>query len=131
MLQTSLFDLLQWDDENDYRPITHDTEPTVLITGGSMPVILTIKSSGIFYNQDAFPHDTAGQAAQRIYDSIKTKCPDLGIELDLNLTLQSYKEYPQRKFRVNKDGVDHNYDVDTWHWWMLEYLDRLVKSMPS
>jgi hypothetical protein len=43
-------------------------------------------------------------------------------------TILSSKLLPEQYFRVNKEGVEYSYDVDTWHWWMLEYLNKIVKS---
>lgn len=133
MPQVSLFELL-----DESQKIT-STEPSVLIHQNSSNItatekpqtVLTVKSSGLFYNQDAFPQDTTEQAARRVFDIIRPKYNNLIAPLDLNLTLDAYREFPKRYFRVNKSGVEHNYDVDTWHWWMLEHLDRIVKSMPS
>lgn len=133
MLSESLFDALEW---NKDRSIITETEPCVLIHENSYNItstqrpqaVLTIKSSGLSYNQDAFPQDTTEQAARRVYEIIKPKHTQFGAVLDLNLTLASYKEFPEKHFRVSKNGVEHNYDVDTWHWWMLEHLDKIVKS---
>lgn len=132
--QTSLFD---WINES---PAINTPEPSILIhenssniTGSTeRPVsILSVKSSGLFYNRDAFPQDTTEQAALRVYEIIRPKNTNFGAVLDLNLRFNAYNEFPERYFRVNKSGVEHNYDVDTWHWWMLEHLDKIVKSMPS
>lgn len=122
-----MFGMSEWKTNSQELKFVEPTEPSVLIAEPNGPKILTIKTSGITYNRDEFPQDTAKQAAQRVYDVIKPKHDHVGAQLDLNLTLSAFKEHPQRKFRVNKDGVQHDYNVDTWHWWMLEYLGKLAQ----
>jgi len=124
-----MFNQYEWNNTQSLGfKFAEPTEPSVLIAEPNGPKVLSIKTSGITYNREQFPQDTAEQAARRVYEIMKPKTNTFGVTLDLDLKLQAYKEFPQQYFRVNKEGVEYSYDVDTWHWWMLEYLNKIVKS---
>ena len=87
--------------------------------------VFSIKASGLFYNQTQFPHDTYQQAAQRTFDAMRQS---LSSDHTIYVQLTAYKEHPARHFNVTKDGIDHNYSTDTWHWWMIQNLEEIIKS---
>jgi len=39
-----------------------------------------------------------------------------------------YKDIEAKFFIVNDQGVQHNYEVDTWHYWMLNSLNELFQK---
>jgi hypothetical protein len=123
----SLFD---WKEELKNTMTTHDAEPCVnfLIEDGVN--VMSIKSSGIVFHRDSFPNDSYEQAAKRVYNIIKPASALL-VQPELNWTLSAWREFPQRTFRVTKDGIEHNYELDTWHTWFMMKLNELIRRMPS
>lgn len=105
-------------------------EPTVNFTTEGGVVVFSIKSSGVFYNRDEFPKDTTEQAARRVYEMIKPVSSWI-TQPDLKWSLSEWRENPRREFVINKNGITHNYDLDVWHHWFMEHLNRLVKRPPS
>jgi len=105
-------------------------EPSITFADSSSKQILAIKSSGIVYNRDAFPNDSSKQAAERVYACIKPFSKQIN-QPELNWQLDAWNEYPKRMFKASKDGIEHNFDLDLWHWWMMDHLEKLVKNMPS
>lgn len=100
------------------------TEPNLnFLDGDNKTIVFSIRSSGIAFNRDAFPNDTYDQAARRV-----AKCITQHFNKTLNLKLNPYKDIKEKVFVANDSGVQHNYEVDTWHYWMLECLDKIMKS---
>ena len=104
-----------------------DPEPSILISGQDAKVLLSIKSSGIEYNRKDYTNDTAQQAAERVYRCIMPLHKSIR-QPEIHWTLHAYNKYPERVFKVSHEGIEHNFDVDVWHWWMLDYLTKLVKG---
>ena len=110
--------------------IYSDIEPCVTFSNVDGKDILSVKASGIFYNRDEFPRDSYEQAAKRVYALFAPIDPTLP-QPDLSWEFSAWGIYPDRKFKVGKSGIDHNYDLDTWHHWFVERLTRLVRKSPS
>lgn len=122
----------RWTLVNPDQPVQivgQDVEPTInfLTTDGF--IILTLSSSKIEYNRTVFLSDTYQQAAKRVLDSFKRS---LLYNFDISrspatLKFNSYKEHSAKHFNIHADMIEHNYTLDTWHWWMLEELRDLIK----
>ena len=130
-IQYSVTDINFMSDLNELMDsLTAETpEPSVELRDSDNVLLMSIKASGIEYNRNTFPYDTYEKAAKRIYESIKPKSDD--VKLDLTFDLSRWSEFPQRNFSLSKAGLEHNFDVDTWHWWLLNELERIVKRTPS
>lgn len=116
--------LANWSDDQKELKFVEATEPSITFQHPELnEMLFSIKASGIFYNRDAFPNHTSEQAAKLIAGSIRKNFCN-----KLDLKLVAYKEYGERVFKVSVDGIEHNYDVDTWHWWFLEYLAKHIKQ---
>jgi hypothetical protein len=113
------------DELMDQNTTTETPEPTVTFRSNA-GIVVEFRPSGIFYNRTLFPSDTSLQAAQRVYDIIKPLSDALPNVIDVNFTIIAWKQYPERTFCASPKGIQHNFDVDTWHWWMLEHLTKLV-----
>lgn len=102
-------------------------EPSVEVKDSSGALVMSIKASGIKYNRDSFPHDTYQQAARRVIAIIKGD----HTQIDFSFDLSQWSEFPKRTFSLNVAGLEHNFEVDTWHWWVLNELEKMVKKTPS
>lgn len=137
-----MFTLFDWknavSNSNEYtgqygslaRDLNFTAEPSMTFTGPDSKTVIMFKSSGIQYNREQFPSDTAQQAARRVYDVIKPPVKLLPQPV-VNFTLHAWRDYPERTFKLSKDGIEHTFELDTWHWWLMHYLEELVKRMPS
>ena len=104
-------------------------EPSVEIKDPDGVLLMSIKSSGIEYNRSAFPHDTYVQAAKKLYKRIRPM--EESLELDFTFKLSPWMDFPQKQFSLTRSGLEHNFEVDTWHWWLLNELEKIVKLTPS
>lgn len=86
-------------------------------------VIISITSDGIQYNRNLFPNHTTEQAAQLAAKALKHKTKG-GKTLSLNIYVPGQKP---RNFIITEYAIEHNYDVDTWHWWFLTHLFKCMK----
>ena len=92
-------------------------------------VLLTLSSKEISYNHQEFPHDTAKQAANRIFPILKgSLLYGLTKEKDVGVGLKAHGEYPEREIIFTTQEIKHNYDVSTWTWWLLHHLEVLIKK---
>jgi hypothetical protein len=103
-----------------------EKEPCVKFQDSEGVEVLTLKPHGMVYNRDVFSRDTFRQAALRIYKCVVPK--DKSLTIPLILKLNPWKEHPERLFILDKNGVDHNFELDTWHWWMISELDKLMRN---
>jgi hypothetical protein len=103
-----------------------ETEPSISFHNSDLDaIIFTLKSSGLFYNREQFPNHTAEYAAQLVANTIKTSCK---YENSFDIKLRPFKEFQERHFCITKQGsITHNFEVDTWHWWFLDYLAKFMK----
>lgn len=116
--------IAKWTGEQEQFKFFEATEPNLnFLDDDNRTIVFSIRSSGIAFNRDAFPNDTYEQAARRV-----AKCIKQHFDKTLNLKLNPYKDIEQKVFVANSEGVYHNYEVDTWHYWMLECLDKIMKS---
>jgi hypothetical protein len=122
---TDLYDLTAqygsiagWFTEDDYN-IVEDAEPRLNIMDNNT-ILISLSTSGIRYNRESFPNDTYAQAAKRVAMRIRSEYND-----NLKLEFSQYKGIEAKFFIVNDSGIQHNYDVDTWHYWMLNSLNEL------
>lgn len=107
---------------------TPSGEPQVNFTTEGGITIFTLKSSGMQYNRDEYPHDTAEKAAKKFYEMIKPMSSDLSMP-ELRWEFSEWGGNPRREVVISKgEGVRHNYDLDIWHDWFVEHLNRLVKG---
>lgn len=99
------------------------TEPNLnFLDSDNKTVLFSIRSSGLSYNREAFPNDSFTQAAEKI-----AACITKNFGKTLNLKLNAYKDIEEKVFVANGEGVYHNYEVDTWHYWMLDKLSSFIK----
>lgn len=116
--------IVNWDNPKLDHGFIEATEPNLnFLDDDNKTVVFSIRSSGLLFNRDAFPNDTYEQAARRVAERIKKH-----FDKTLNLKLHPYKDIGEKVFVANGSGVQHNYEVDTWHWWMLECLDKIMKA---
>jgi hypothetical protein len=116
--------IAKWNTNQQELKFVEATEPNLnFIDSDYKTVVFSIRSSGLSFNRDAFPNDSYEQAARRVAD-----CITQHFSKTLNLKLNPYKDIKEKIFVANESGVQHNYEVDTWHWWMLECLDKIMKS---
>lgn len=120
-----MFNMYDWQayNQNNSNTVTQ-TEPAIVFSIGGTPVF-TIKSSGLQYNQEKFPNDTYQLAASRTFEALRGS---LNKDGTLSIRLNAYKEHPERHFEITKDGIEHSYSTDTWHWWLLQNLEELCKA---
>ena len=90
----------------------------------SRDIIFTLKASGLYYNKEQFPNHTYKEAAKRL-----AACINGSYGGTLNIVMFEYKDHETKHFKLTPDGVDHNYEIDTWHWWMLETFSQLMKKI--
>lgn len=126
---TDLFDvaaqygsIAKWFTEDDIKIVKPD-EPRLDIMDESNTIVITLKPSMIQYNRDAFVNDRYAQAAKRVAECIRTQ-----LNNTLNVQFLPYKDIEAKFFIVNDQGVHHNYEVDTWHYWMLSSLNELFQK---
>jgi hypothetical protein len=124
---TNLFDaaaqygsIAKWFTEDDIKIVTLDEPRLDIMDESNNAVLITLKPSGIQYNRDAFCNDTYAEAAKRVAERIRTH-----LNNTLNAQFLPYKDIEAKFFIVNDQGVQHNYEVDTWHYWMLNSLNEL------
>lgn len=124
-----------WEDINNDEPLIFrdsvEQEPKVSFADKD-GILLTVKSSGVEYNRELHPHDSYKKAAERVFQFIeerlltaramdsKTPIYDIG--------LKAWTEYEARHFIITAQGVQHNFNLDNWHWWMIEHLNTLLKT---
>lgn len=108
---------------------TSNIEPTVNFMTADGMNILTMSSSKLEYNREMFPNDTYRQAAMKVFDSFSRGLLynfDLS-ERPVTLNFDAFGEHSAKHFKVHRDAIEHNYTLDTWHWWMLEELCDIIK----
>jgi hypothetical protein len=112
-----------------------EEEPVLSFNDGKM--LMQFKSSTIVFNRDEYPHDTAKQAARRVYEFLQRfQQPQISLGITskdgVNWTIKPWKQFPERHIQMFvDDGIRHNYDehdLDTWHWWFLNELTTLMKK---
>lgn len=109
-----------------------ENEPRVTFADPNKTEVLVLTSSGLFFNRDAFPHDSYRTAAKRAFAVIDNTMREYLTDnkRSFNFRLKEWKEFPVRQFEIACDGtITHNYDnIDTWHWWFLQALGKLVRE---
>jgi hypothetical protein len=116
--------IAKWNTNQQELKFVEATEPNLnFIDSDNKTVVFSIRSSGLKYNREAFPKDSYEQAARKVAGLIQQH-----FNKTLDLKLNPYKDIEQKVFVANGSGVQHNYEVDTWHWWMLECLDKIMRA---
>ena len=108
-----------------------ETEPKVVFRDKNEVDVLTLTSTKLEYNRDAFSTDSYHQAAHRLFSALDDTMLSKSMHQTKQVTirLKEYKELPQRIFGVHTDGtIEHNYNLDLWHWWLLETFSDLVRK---
>lgn len=107
-----------------------ESEP-MMTFNDSDGVVFTIASSKLEFNKERFPNYTYKHAAALVYKLLVS--PGVRLTVKNNkpfvITLSAYKDFPERNFTISKDGIDHNFHIDLWHWWMLETVSEMVRKM--
>lgn len=102
-------------------------EPRVTLTYNG-DTVLDILSSGIKYNRDKFPNDSYKEGAKKVHQALKSFAHWMKNEGSIIFELRAWGDNPSRKITITKDSIDHNYDIDTWHWWLLNGVSELIKE---
>ena len=103
-----------------------EPEPTMEFSKNGTE-ILRLTSREIRYNHSEFPNDTAKQAAQRIFPMIRgTMLHGLTKDKPVTIRLRAYEDQPEREITFAVHGIEHNYVINTWTWWMLHNLEELI-----
>ncbi len=108
-----------------------EDEPKVTFTTKDSIEVFVLTSSGLYFNRDAFPHDSYRQAAKRTFTVLENVLRDILSDKTrtFNFRLKEWKENPVRNFEIAATGtITHNYELDVWHWWFLEALSKLVRE---
>lgn len=105
-------------------------EPAMEFTDGKT-TILRLAASGMGFNHAGFPNYTYREAAHKVFNVVVSPAVRAIVKNKQthSIKLVAYKSYPERYFNITPDGVEHNFDVDTWHWWMFESLNDMIKKM--
>lgn len=103
------------------------SEPCVTLSDVSGTPVLKIKTSGLEYNRETYPHETSKQAAERVYQ-VLTRALHTDAKPGLHLTLAAFGDYPQTTFILSSQGCQHDFNLDLWHWWMIEHLVHLLSK---
>lgn len=103
-----------------------DKEPVIKFQDETGTEVLAVTSRGLVYNRTLFSQDTFRQAARRIYRCVVPK--DKTLVIPLSFKLREWNGNPERVFIMDKNGVEHNFDLDTWHWWLIDELDKLMRN---
>ena len=111
--------------EEPMESLEEALEPAMIFydDDSSRDVIFTIKASGMYYNKEKFPNHTYKMAAKRL-----AACINGSYGGAINIVMFEYKDSTAKHFKLTADGVKHNYELDTWHWWMIETFTQLMKK---
>ena len=107
------------------------SEPKVVFKDENDVAVLTLSSSKLEYNRDVFSSDSYQQAAKRLFDALDRPIFSKNLKTikRFDFKLVAYKEFPERMFEILSDGtINHNYDLDHWHWWLFECFSELVRK---
>lgn len=129
--QQQTMPISRWTLVNPDQPVefASNIEPTLNFMTADGMNILTMSSSKLEYNRELFPNDTYRQAAARVFESFNRGLLynfDLS-ERPVTLNFDPFGEHSAKHFKVHRDMIEHNYTLDTWHWWMLEELRDIIK----
>lgn len=96
-------------------------------------VLLTIKSTGVEYNRTERPHDSYRQAAENFFNFIQERLIPVGGTVShtspiYDIGLKAWRQYEAKKFEVCRTGITHNFELDNWHWWMIDHLQTLLRT---
>lgn len=81
------------------------------------------------YNRTQYPDDTYEIAAKKIFNVLQTYEKVILGGKEINITPQISIDAGEPKFfKITRLGIDHNYDLDLWHSWMVLSLHRLVRE---
>ena len=131
-----MFRMYEWKPNDlwtrDSGAVIMENEPRVTFSTTDCVDVFVLTSTAMFYNRDAFPHDSYRQAARRTFDILDRTLSSYLTDgkRSFNFRLKEWKEFPIRVFEVSHTGaIAHNYDnLDTWHWWFLEALSNLIRE---
>lgn len=105
-----------------------ESEPNMEFTTNGQ-TLLTINSREIKYNHTDFPNDTAKQATARIFPLLKgALLHGLTKDRPSILRLKAHKDQPEREITFAVHGIEHNYTINTWTWWLLHHLESHIKK---
>lgn len=124
-----MFRMYDWKPYNASAGIT-DEEPKMVFSDSSGVAVLTLSSSGLLFNRDVFVNDSYTQAAKRAFAVLDSAISEtLAINKSFSLRLRKWNHIPPREITFFASGeINHNYDLDNWHWWFLESLSKLIKE---
>lgn len=92
-------------------------------------IVLTIKSTGVFYNLEKYPSDTFKIAANRVMQAFSESIlPHVEPDYAKLIRIDAWKNAPEKIMYITTTGIEHNFELDTWHWWMFEELNKLIKN---
>ncbi len=126
-----MFRMHEWNPHDMSSAIRIENEPKVTFAAKDNVEVFVLTSSGMLFNRELFPHDSYQQAAKRTFLVIDSILRDTLTDNSrtFNFRLKEWREFPIRNFEIAASGViTHNYEVDTWHWWFLEALGKLVRE---
>lgn len=107
-----------------------EIEPSVSFTTPDEINVLTLSATKLRYNRELFSSDSYRDAARRVFEVIeRTFSSTLKTSKSIRLRINEWHNNPSRYFEVFASGeINHNYDLDHWHWWLIESLSELVKK---
>ena len=110
----------------DLNSITKEEPRVTLRYKGE--AVLEFKSSCVQYNRDQYPDDSFKQAAEKVYEGLWVHSYDFRTNKCITFEVPQWGPNPERKIFITPDGITHNYEVDTWHWWVLNSVEKLIKQ---
>lgn len=131
-----MFRMYEWKpndlDFTTSRSVTteRESEPKVTFATPDNLVVLTMTASGVAYNRDLFSSDSYLQAAKRVFSILEQFIDEpMKQNKHFSIHLKNWRDFPPRDLKLDSTGaITHNYDLDTWHWWLFESLSELIRK---
>lgn len=80
------------------------------------------------YNRKDNPDDTYEIAAKKLFNFL-TMYEKQILESSITINPQITVDAGDPKFfKISRTGIDHNYELDLWHSWMVLTLHRMVRE---
>lgn len=102
-------------------------DPRKMFLDENSKLLFTIDSSTIRYNRELFTEDSFDVAAKKIFDQI-IKLFDDTLCKGCCVILQEQNKNCDKYFNISFSGINHNYELDIWHWWFVHTLSKMIRE---